>query len=72
MSFQGCQWAVGFGHYCIVGDSLTYNFQDTILTLGIIGFVVKIVKDKHKFQTLSFNVQMLLHILLSLNYLILP
>jgi hypothetical protein len=47
-SFQGCQWVVGFGCYCIVGDSLTHNSQDTIFMLGTIGFVVNIVKDKHK------------------------
>jgi hypothetical protein len=48
MSSQGCQWVVGFGCYCIVGYSLTHNFQNIILTLGTIGYVVKIVKDKHK------------------------
>jgi hypothetical protein len=36
-SFQGRQWVVGCGWYCIVGDSLNHNFH-----------VVKIVKDKHE------------------------
>jgi hypothetical protein len=48
MSSQGHQWVVGFGHYCIVGNNLIHNSQDTILTLGTIGLVVKIVKEEHK------------------------
>jgi hypothetical protein len=48
MSFQKHRWVVGFGCYCIVGDSLIHNFQNIILTLGTIGYVVKIVKDKYE------------------------
>jgi len=48
MSFQKCQWVVAFGCYCIVGDSLIHNCQDIILTLGTIGYVVKIVKDEYE------------------------
>jgi hypothetical protein len=48
MSSQGHQWVVGSGHYCIVGNNLIHNSQDTILTLGTIGLVVKIVKEEHK------------------------
>jgi hypothetical protein len=43
-SFQGKQWVVSYGHYRIVGDSFTHNFQEIILTLGTTGSVVKIVK----------------------------
>jgi len=48
MSFQKHRWVVGFGCYCIVGDSLIHNFQNIILTLGTISYVVKIVKDKYE------------------------
>jgi hypothetical protein len=47
-SSQGRQWVVGCGHYRIVGDSLLHNFKETILTLRITRFVVKIVKQKHE------------------------
>jgi len=47
-SSQGHQWVVGCGRYCIVGNSLSHNFQDTILMLRTIGFVVKIMKEEHK------------------------
>jgi hypothetical protein len=47
---------VGFGCYHIVGNSLIHNSQETILTLGTIGFMVKIVKQDMKLTTLSFNV----------------
>jgi hypothetical protein len=46
-SSQGRQWVVDCGCYHIVGDSLTHNSQETILTPKIIGSVVKIVKQ-HK------------------------
>jgi len=39
---------VGCGHYYIIGDNLTHNFQETILTLKTIGFVVKIMKQGHE------------------------
>ncbi len=47
-SSQGRHRVVGFGRYCIIGDSLNHNFQDTILTPGTIGFIVKIVKEEHE------------------------
>jgi hypothetical protein len=47
-SSQRCEWVVGCGWYHIVGDNLSHNFQDTILTPGITGYVVKIMKDEHK------------------------
>jgi hypothetical protein len=37
---------VGCGHYCIVGDSLVHNSQETILTTKTTGFMVKIMKQK--------------------------
>ncbi len=40
---MGC-W---FGCYCIVGDSLTHNFQKTILTLGTTSSMVKFVKHEN-------------------------
>jgi hypothetical protein len=43
-SFQGRWWVVGCGCYHIVGNNLIHNFQETILTLGTIGSMVKIVK----------------------------
>ncbi len=43
-SSQGRQWVVGYGHYCIVGDSLVHNSQVTILTARTIGFVIKTMK----------------------------
>jgi hypothetical protein len=39
---------VGCGCYCIVGNNFTHNSQETILMPIIIGFVVKIVKQKHE------------------------
>jgi hypothetical protein len=39
---------VGCGRYHTVGDSLNHNFQDTILMLGTIVYVVKIVKEEHE------------------------
>ncbi len=39
---------VGCGCYCIVGDSLVYNSQKTILMARIVCFVVKIVKQELK------------------------
>jgi hypothetical protein len=47
-SSQGHQWVVGFGCYCIIGNSLSHNSQDTILTPRTIGFIIKIVKEEHK------------------------
>jgi len=47
-SFQGHQWVVGCDEYHIVGDNLCHKSQDTILTPSTTGFIVKIVKDKHK------------------------
>jgi hypothetical protein len=46
-SFQGKQWVVTSSCYCVVGDSLTHNFQETIPTLIITSYVVKIVKQKN-------------------------
>ncbi len=45
---QGSQWVVGCGRYCIVGDNLNHNSQNTILTPRTTGSIVKIVKDKHE------------------------
>jgi hypothetical protein len=45
---QGRQQIVGYGGYCIVDDSLTHNSQETILMVGIVGSVVKIVMQKFK------------------------
>jgi hypothetical protein len=45
---QGHEWVVGYGRYRIVGDNLNHNYQDTILTLRIASFVVKIIKDEHE------------------------
>lgn len=39
---------VGYGWYHIVGDSLSANSQDTILMLGTMGSIVKIMKDEHE------------------------
>jgi len=33
-SLQGRQWVVNYGHYCIVGDSLAHNYQETIHPRG--------------------------------------
>jgi hypothetical protein len=35
---------VGCGCYRIIGDSLAHNSQETIVMIGITGFVVKNVK----------------------------
>ncbi len=37
---------VGCGHYRIEGDNLLRKYQEIILMVGIVGFVVKIVKKK--------------------------
>ncbi len=37
---------VGCGYYRIIGDNLLHNYQETILTIGIACFVVKIVKQQ--------------------------
>ncbi len=47
-SFQGRKWVVGCGCYCIVGNSLTHNSQETILMPGTTMFVGKIMKQKHE------------------------
>jgi len=47
-SFQGRWWVVACGCYHIVGNNLIHNFQETILTLGTTGSMVKIVKQEHK------------------------
>jgi hypothetical protein len=47
-SFQERQWVVGCERYHIVGDSLTHNFQETILTPRTRGFAVKILKQEHE------------------------
>jgi hypothetical protein len=39
---------VGSGHYCIIGDSLAHNFQETILMAKIVGSMVKTMKQKFK------------------------
>ncbi len=39
---------VGYGCYCIVGNSLIHNSQETILMSRTIRFVVKIVKQEHE------------------------
>jgi len=39
---------VGFGRYCIVGNNLIHNSQDTIFTPGTTSSIIKILKDKHK------------------------
>jgi len=39
---------VDYGHYYIVGNSLTHNSQETILTSRTVRFVVKIVKQEHE------------------------
>jgi len=43
-SSYGKQWVVGWGCYHIVSDSLAHNYQETILKIGIVGFVVKFMK----------------------------
>jgi hypothetical protein len=53
-SSQGRHWVVGYGHYHIVGDSLTHNSQDNILTPRTKGYVVKIVKNEHKVLNIFF------------------
>jgi len=51
---QGKQWVVTSSQYKIVNDNVSNNSQDTILTLGIVAFVVKIIafgkiaKDEHE------------------------
>jgi len=35
---------VGCGYYCIVGDSLVHNYQETILMVGIASSMAKSVK----------------------------
>ncbi len=37
---------VGCGRYCIIGGSLAHNFQETIVTIGTVGFVVRTIKQK--------------------------
>ncbi len=69
---QRCQWVVGYGRYRILGDNLTYDSQKTILMLGTASSIVKIIKDEHEVLDTFLNVQMLLHLLLSLNCLIHP
>jgi hypothetical protein len=46
-SSQGRWWVVGFDHYHVVEDSLTHNFQKTVLTLGTTISVVKIVEKEN-------------------------
>jgi hypothetical protein len=46
-SFQGKQWIVSSNCYCIVGDSLTHNLQETMLTPRTSSFVVKIMKEEN-------------------------
>ncbi len=64
-SLQGRQWVVDYGYYRIVGDNLVHDSQEIILTIGIAGFVVEIMK-----QELEVDL-MFLHFLFSLNCLIL-
>jgi hypothetical protein len=45
-SFLGRQWVVVFSRYCVVGDSLIHNYQETIL-MPITSYVVKIVKQEN-------------------------
>jgi len=71
-SFQVHKWVVGYDQYCIVGDNLIHNSQDTILTSGTAVLLSRLWKTNTKYLTFSFNVQMLLHLLFSLNCLILP
>jgi hypothetical protein len=40
---QGKQWVVTSTQYKIIDDNVSNNSQDTILTLGIVAFVVKII-----------------------------
>ncbi len=47
-SSQGRQWLVGYGHYRIIGDSVIHNSQEIILMPRTIGFMVKILKQKHE------------------------
>jgi len=44
---QGRQWIVGFSCYRIVGDNLTHNLQETMLTPGTSSFVIKIMKEEN-------------------------
>ncbi len=37
---------VGCGRYCIIGGSLAHSFQETIVTIGTVGFVVRTIKQK--------------------------
>ncbi len=46
MSSQRRQRVVGCGHYCIVGDSLAHNYQETILMATPTCSMVKTVKQK--------------------------
>ncbi len=39
---------VSCGRYCIIGDSLIHNSQNTILMLGTASSTVKIMKQKHE------------------------
>jgi len=43
VSVQGKQWVVTFSQYRIIDDNVNNNSQDTILMLGIVAFVVKII-----------------------------
>jgi hypothetical protein len=72
-SSQGRQWVVGYGYYRIVGDNLVHNSQETILTIGIAGSMVKIMKQELEVDDTFLqcsNVLMLLHFLFSLKCLI--
>jgi len=53
-------------------DNLIHNYQNTILIPTIVGSMVKIVKEEQKVCDIFAQVQMLLHLLFSFNYPILP
>jgi hypothetical protein len=71
-SSQGRQWVVGCGHYCIVGDNLAHNSQETIMTWWHEPQVLwlKLWSKNSKLMILSFNVLMFLRPLFSLNCLV--
>ncbi len=52
-SFQGRQWVVGCGCHRIVSNSFIHNFQETILMLRTISYMVKIVKQEHEINDIQ-------------------
>ncbi len=63
---------VGCGRYCIVGNNLTHNFQETILMPRIERSTVNIVNKKMKLATFDLCCQSNFLHLISFSCLIFP